>query len=115
MEYTPLPKSHYASYIEEREGAFIVENEKGFATYRFINDGCYIEDIYVAKDFRKNGQAVEFADQIAEIAKAKGFTRLYGTVAIGAKGATDSLKVLLAYGFNLHSANSQLVVFVKDL
>lgn len=111
----PLAKSLYAEYIQEREGKFILENEKGFATYLFVNDGCYIEDIYVAKDHRKYGQAAEFADKIAKIAKEKGYNKLYGTVAPGSNGATESLKVLLAYGFSLQSANPQLIVFVKEI
>lgn len=110
-----IPMSLYAEYVREREGKFVVENDKGFATYLFVNDGCYIEDIYVAKEYRKNGQAAEFADEIAKIAKQKGVSKLYGTVAPQANGATESLKVLLAYGFKLHSSNQNLILMVKDI
>lgn len=116
LNYRSLPPmSLFAEYIQEREGKHIVESDKGFATYTFVGDGCYIEDIYVAKKYRKHGQAAEFADQIAKVAKEKGFHKLYGTVAPGANGSTDSLKVLLAYGFKLHSSNQNLIVMVKEI
>lgn len=107
--------SLYAHYIKERENKEIVESEKGFATYCFTNDGCYIVDIYVLPEFRKSGEASNMANQITEIAKSKGFNKLYGTVSPLANGSTESLKVLLAYGFKLDSSNSQLLVLKKDI
>lgn len=107
--------SLYAEYVREREGKFVIENDKGFATYTFVNDGCYIEEIFVVKEHRKSGQAAEFADQIVKIAKEKGFNRLYGTVAPQAHGSTESLKVLLAYGFRLQTSNQNLIVMVKEI
>lgn len=109
------PLSLYASYIQERENKFIIESDKGFATYTFVSDGCYIEDIYVTKEHRKSGEAARMADQIAEIAIEKGYLRLYGTVAPRANGATDSIKVLLAYGFRVNGSDANLIYMVKDL
>lgn len=107
--------SLYAKYINERENKEIIETEQGFATYFYIDSGVYIQDIYVSSDQRQSGVAASFADQIAKLAKSKGYSKMYGSVRIGTKGATDSLKVLLAYGFELDSAGTNGIVMVKDI
>lgn len=109
--------SMYAAYLNERTNDEILETEKGFATFRYLNDfkTVYIVDIYVRPDFRKDGIAGALADTIVEMAKASGATELLGTVAPSAKNSTDSLKVLLAYGMKLHSATSDCIIFRKDI
>ena len=45
--------SMYGDYIKEHRGDGIVENERGFASYRFLNERqCYIIDIFVHRDYR---------------------------------------------------------------
>lgn len=107
--------SLFGDYIKERAGKQIVEDEFGFATYSFIKEGCYIEDLYVIPAQRKSGHASRLADRIVNVCKSKGCTALIGTVATGANGATDSLKVLLAYGFKLQSAQNEMVLLRKEI
>lgn len=107
--------SHFASYIYERQGKSIIEDEHGFATYYYIKDACYIEDIYVAQDSRRSGVGSKYADMIAEEAKSKGYTKLMGSVNLTTNGATDSLKALLAYGFQLATANNNIIFLLKDI
>lgn len=108
-------KSHYAQYIAEREGYEIIEDEKGFATYKIFGEECYIRDIFVEKKFRTEHVASEYADKIAAIAKEKGCKVLTGTVAPKANNSTAGVAVLLAYGFKLHDSNHQGLVFVKEI
>lgn len=107
--------SLYAQYIAERENKNIVEDDKGFATYIFVNDGVYIQDIYVHPDYRHERRASIYADQIAAIAKEKGLNKMYGSVMPSSNGSTSSLKVLLAYGFRLQSSESNAIFMVKEL
>lgn len=107
--------SHYANYIKEREGFGIVEDSRGFATYKISGEECYIKDIFVKKEFRQKNVASEFADQIAEIAKEAGCKFLTGTVCPQAEGATTSLTVLLRYGFKLLSSKENLIIFIKEI
>lgn len=107
--------SLHALYIQERLGKHIIENEKGFATYYFVNDGCYIEDIFVHPDFRNQGVAATMADVISDCARAKGCRKLYGSVVPSANGSTDSMKVLLAYGFVINSSAENFIAMVKGL
>ncbi|MEZ0208561.1 MAG: GNAT family N-acetyltransferase [Candidatus Paceibacterota bacterium] len=109
--------SLYARYILEREGKSIIEDERGFATYSFLPDlrAVYIEDIFVDKAFRNQNVASEYADQIATEAKSKNYKQLIGSVDPRAIGATSSLKVLLAYGFQLDSVAENLIYFKKQI
>lgn len=109
--------SLYGDYIAEREGFYIVEDDCGFATFRYNFEAleCYIRDIYVKPAHRKDHVASRYADKIAELAKDEGCKHLTGTVAPGTAGATASLKVLLAYGFKLHSIQDGLIWFSKEL
>lgn len=109
--------SLYKHYVWERLGDYTIETEQGFATYRFLNEKktVYIVDIYVLPEFRKSGLAADMANEIAEIAKKEGATEMLGTVSPSANTATDSMKVLLAYGMKLLNASEQLIVFRKDI
>jgi len=108
-------RSNFAKYKEERENALVVEDENGFATAIFLEDAVYIDEIYVIPEKRKSNIASNYANQIAEKAKKLGYHKLLGSVCPSAKGATTSLKVLLAYGFELHSTNSELIYLEKEI
>lgn len=104
-----------AAYFQEREGFECILRDEGFATFRFNGEEAYIRDIWVHKDWRKKGIASEMADDIARLAIAKGCKYLTGSVSTHANGAHESLLVLLAYGFRLHSAVPGGIFLRKDL
>ncbi len=109
--------SLYSDYIKERTYDHIMERPSGFATYRYINEGrsVYIVDIYTIPAARKKGNAAFLADLIANEAREAGCSEILGSVQPSAKGSTASLAVLLAYGFTLHSATNDAIIFRKDL
>jgi GNAT superfamily N-acetyltransferase len=109
--------SLYAQYLEERSFDHIIETERGFASYRYLNDGksVYIVDIYVTPRARKDGVASALADTIVREALQKGCTELLGSVCPSAKGSTLSLKVLIGYGMTLHTASNDFIVFRKEI
>ena len=104
-----------AAYFKEREGFDSIVREEGFASYRIQGEECYIRDIWVHKDFRKKGIAAEMADDIARLAIAQGCKYLTGSVSTTANGSTESVLVLLAYGFKIHSVVQYGIYFRKDL
>lgn len=106
---------HLAAYLKERENFDSLVREEGFASYQINGDECYIRDIWVHKDFRKKGIASELADDIARIAIVKGCKYLTGSVSTTALGATESLMVLFAYGFKIHSVVSYGIYCRKEL
>jgi len=108
-------KSLFAKYKEERESAIVVETEHGFATAKLLEDFLYIEDIYVVPEKRKSGIASILADELCAKAKNLGYKQVLGSVCLDANNPTSSLKVLLAYGFKLHSTNSNMIYLSKEI
>lgn len=107
--------SLYGDYIKERLNKEIVESDVGFCTYFFVQDGVYIEDLYVKPEYRKGHIAANLADQVAEIAKQKGYKKMYGSVQPSSQGSTASLRVLLAYGMELESAQPNAIIMSKGI
>jgi len=107
--------SLYAQYVNEREGKEIVEDNNGFATFKFIQDYCYVEDVYVVPAKRKSGICLGYINAIAEIALRNGYTKLLTSVSPKANGAEASLKSTMACGFKVLSCDKDLIYFVKEL
>lgn len=108
--------SLYAEYIAEREGRHILENEYGFMTYIFLPENvCFITDAYVVPEYRKHGLARHFLDNIIVDAKEHGCTKLLATVCIQTNNATDSLKTVLAGGFELKASNNTMIYLERSI
>ena len=109
--------SFYADYMKEREGIETMETDHGFAMFKINGTECYIIDIYVTPEARRQRVCFDMADAIVLYAKGQGCTHLVGSVAPGTAGATASLKLLLAYGMSVHSidAPKNLIMFLKEI
>lgn len=111
----------FDQYIKEREGfdmriRFNAEGkEVGFAIYKFFGDECYIKDIYVVPEERKNHIASKLADDISEIARIHGCKMLSGSVSLIAGNPTVSTKVLFGYGMEIVYCKGDLLWFKKSL
>lgn len=111
-------ESNYSLYIKEREGLEILEDEKGFATYRELpaKQAVYIQDIFVRREFRKEGIAKAYADRIVFQAKLKGYTTLIGSIDPKTNGAKASKQILEAYGMQLKFKGPDgLFYFTKEI
>lgn len=108
--------SLYGQYLTERSNRGILEIDNGFATFEYLPDDIvYIVDLYVVPEKRKNHVASEIADKICEQAIKDGKQHLLGSVDTTAKGASDSMKVLEAYGMKVHKVSGSMVYFIKPL
>lgn len=107
--------SLFAKYKKEREGKETLEREHGFATYFFHEDFCYLEDIFVDLKHRQEGLAAQMADEVCAIAKAKGYSKLMGSVNTRTNNVTTSIKVLLAYGMQFHDVQGHMIFFSKEI
>ena len=108
--------SMFTDYVKERLGDSSIETEHGFAIYRYPDDKTvYIVDIYIVPKARKQGVGSEMADYIMGIAKNRGCTRMIGSVVPSAKGSTESIKTLLAYGMRLQSSTNDFILFEKEI
>lgn len=104
-----------ANYFRERENFHTMETEEAFVTYSITGTQCYIKDIYVLPDHRKDGVASNLADKVVGEAKKLGCTMLVGSVCPSANRATDSMKVLLCYGMKISHIEKDLIFMVKEI
>ncbi len=104
----------FKEYLEERTEKRMIQADFGFVIYSYHEKTVYIEDIYVKKEFRQKGSASGLADIVCKEAIGLGCTTLIGSVDPKAKGATTSLKVLLAYGMEVFNCDN-LIWFKKEL
>lgn len=109
------PSFDWVNYIKERENVEVLETTEGFATYSIKQPECYIKDIYVKPEFRQKHIASKLADKISVLAREMGCKYLTGSVSPITNNSTESLKVLLGYGFRLHSSQHNIIYFIKDL
>ena len=108
--------SLYSQYIKEHRNDECIESDKGFCTYRYLNEHqVYIVDIFVLPEHRKSKEASNLADLVVKAAKDRGCKQLFGTVVPGTNNATASLKVLLGYGMELDSIRDNMIVFKKEI
>jgi predicted GNAT family acetyltransferase len=104
-----IKKSLYAQYKEERENSIIIEDEYGFCSAVDLGNALYIDEIFVSKEYRKDGKAASYADKIVDMARNKEYKMIYGSVDPLANNSTISMKVLLAYGFKLLRIENNLI------
>lgn len=108
--------SLYSEYLTERTDTQIIEIPQGFLTYKFHQDNtCYIEDLYVKPEFRRSHVASQMADQVCKLARAKGCTKLTGSVVPSAKNSTASMLVLIAYGMKVSRSMNDFIIFEKEI
>ena len=107
--------SLFADYIKERLGKQVLEDDHGFVTYFFESDYVYVEDVYTRPESRREGKLYKMVDQVAEIAKEKGVHKMLGSVVPSANSSTESLHVLLDYGFKLYSSDKNIIYFMKEI
>lgn len=112
--------SLYGEYLLERLGKEIIERDDGFATFVRLTtpegeSAVYIEDIFVRPEARKKGVATDLADGICQWAATCGCTVVFGSVNAKANGATQSLKVLIAYGMQLSHVIGDMIYFRKEI
>lgn len=107
--------SLYAEYVKDRLGKEIIESDKGFVVYSFEKDSVYISDVHISKEYRRSGEASKFGDIITDIAKSKGYKTLLGSVQPSTKNSTESIQMLLAYGFKLDSSTNDFIILRKEI
>lgn len=107
--------SLYSCYIKEREGFDIVETGDGFVSYQINGDECYVRDIYVVPEKRRERLAQILADNVTDIARKANCKFLSGTIYPSKTGSTESMKALIWYGFKIRASTNDCIVLVKEL
>jgi GNAT superfamily N-acetyltransferase len=108
-------KSKYALYIKELKDYEMYEDEHGFVIYGVMDDGIYIEDIFVLPEYREKDIASKYANIIEDKAKKEGYACLYGSVVPSLKNSHYRNLVLLGYGFKVHAAEQNIIWYKKEI
>lgn len=87
----------------------------GFAIYHLHPDECYLEEIYVVPERRRDKIATKIADEVVKIAKENGISLLTGSVVPSANGASVSRKALESYGFKLYETQDDFEKYYKEI
>jgi GNAT superfamily N-acetyltransferase len=111
----PMVKSLHSQYVMEREGGHLIEYSWGFAIYKLYPDSCYLQDIFVVEEERKNGRGVQLLNEVVEIAKQKGLHKLAGSVVPNTPFGHTMLTIMLSLGFKLHAAQQDIVYLMKEI
>ena len=109
--------SLYAQFIREASTDSIIENEEGFVTYRYLNDGhsVYMIDVYVIPSARIKGIFLDFVDAIIKEAKEKGCKEILGTISMTNPNRTMIMRGHMAYGMQLDSVANNAIILRKDI
>jgi len=106
---------YYAAYLKERENVDVIKHEHGFALIKPLNNALYIQDIYVMPEYRQKGAAKSMLHWVEGLAKEKGYGHVLGSCDPVAKGATVSMKAMLACGFELQACDGGLIYLIKSV
>lgn len=104
----------YGDYINEKFGKDIIYSEHGFLTY-LAKDVFYIEEIYIKPEARHSGEGQELGLKAETIARDKKYKEVFGSVSIQSATATRAMRILLEFGYKLHSIKADLIFLKKDL
>jgi len=107
--------SLYAAYTKERENFETIELEHGFLDYKITGEECYIRNIYIVPEKRRQDTAIQLQVEVTKRALAAGCKFLVGTVAPSSTGSTMSATLLLKDGWQLSRCEKDLIIFIKGL
>lgn len=105
----------YAKFIDEREGAKILEHKCGFVTYKLEGDECFICNMFVALEFRQGGYARALVEGLEALALAAGCKILTGNIHLNDHGSNATLISSLLIGFQVAAANNGSLLIVKQV
>lgn len=105
----------YKQYLAERQATHVIECEAGFATYRFVGELVYLEDIFILPEHRAAGAALSLLQQTEAAGTVKGIKKIMGSVVPSLPAAHVTMSMMLKHGFKLHAAEKDIVYFIKDI
>lgn len=108
--------SIFGDYVKERKNRNIIENEYGFITYGFTSkDECYLEDMYICPQFRRNKHGTALVNELFKKAKENSSKVVYTTIVPTTNGSSESLLSSLQYGFKLLRSEPNVIFLIKEV
>jgi GNAT superfamily N-acetyltransferase len=110
-----LADTLYATYIKDRRGLEILENEFGFLTYKFAGEECFIAEMCIDPRKRTAGHGRSLVSQLEEMAKAAGCKYVSANIDINSGGANTILLASLLCGYEVRASNGNALLVIKEL
>jgi hypothetical protein len=110
-----MSKNIYLQYRQERENLQSIEVEGAFATYKFVNDYCYLEDVYAIPELRGSKISYELATMVEAAAKKAGYKKMLGSVDIAAANPEISLKACFTQGYKILKLEGSVIWLSKEI
>lgn len=103
----------YAQYIKERQGLSILENENGFIIYKLTEQECFIQDMFVQKEYRRAGVGKDLLNRLKDI--ACGCDVILANIWLWDPNCNITLAGALACGFRVNRMNDGFIQIILDL
>lgn len=105
--------SMYPAYLKERENKDILATDFGFIICQPLDKCYYLVDIYVNPENRQSGEAQKLTDMAINKARELGYDKVMGTVVPSAPYATNNLRIMIKYGFEVVSSEANIIYIQK--
>lgn len=105
-----LSETLYAKYIKEREGGFLLENEFGFISYKFVDQECFIMNMYIEQSEQAKGHGRALIAKLNKIAGDADCNVISANVHLWDEHSSETLAAALATGFKVTAANNNVLV-----
>lgn len=105
----------YWEYLKERMDLELLEKPEGFALFKVLPEGVYLQEVYVKPEHRWSGICKSFVKEIEDGARALGHKRLFTSCVPSGKTSDGALRAILACGFILVSCEKDIIYLAKDI
>lgn len=105
----------YKQYLAEREGAHLIARPWGFAVYKLEPEVCYLQDIYVAPEFRQFGLGVELEQLVIAEALKAGYTAIMGSVVKSTPFGPQMHAIMLGLGYEELKEINDTTYYIKAI
>jgi GNAT superfamily N-acetyltransferase len=105
--------SQYARYIKERQNIDAIESEIGFVHFRVVGEECFIVDMFVEPEFRGKSKGRKILNDLKCAAIEKGASVITANIHLKITGANETLLAAQACGFEVTSAQNDILLISK--
>jgi GNAT superfamily N-acetyltransferase len=106
----------YSLYIQEREGLSTHDDEKGFFTYKIVENGIMeVHDLFVLPEYRSEGVGKEYAKLIEDYAREYDCTRIWCYTDKNANYWSRSHSYIESQGYKRINQEGTVIYYIKEL
>jgi len=107
----------YFDYIKTRLGQEVLQDEakKSFCIFQTKDEEFYLQDLYIDPYARERDILRDLTNQIKKVSKERGCKYVTASVIPSALKSTESMKLLIWWGFELISSTQDFIILKKTL